>query len=128
MDEANGGFTERTMQNLTLEIDSKGTIYKNGLQVVLVHVPDYEYPTWKMARRFLFELLAKGELPAKACLKACKEAGLTESSIRKAKMRTGIVSNWQGTVEASGHWWWKLPKAGHDKDTQRLLDEVRGNT
>ena len=57
------------------------------------------------AMMFISEMLSGGRLPSKECLERLKEAGIKESTAKKAKKKLGIVS-----TRPSLDWYWSLPQ------------------
>ena len=78
------------------------------------------------AEDFLTSLLADGPVPSEEVFRESKEAGISTSTLRRAKKNLGISperENESGGKRGSGKWVWKLPKitvSGHDvQDVQR---------
>ena len=78
------------------------------------------------AEDFLRSLLADGPLPSEEVFKESKEAGISTSTLRRAKKNLSISAereNESGGERGSGKWVWKLPKvtvSGRDvQDVQR---------
>jgi len=62
----------------------------------------------KACKSFLRDLLSVAPLPATQAKEAALLAGFAKSTIRQAKEQAGIVSEYRGTPEKHGIWWWKL--------------------
>jgi len=89
----------------------KLTTDTDGKVVIQVRIPAkrYNQTEWMRCQRFLLDLLSKGPLPATKAKKAAQLAGFSDSIIRQSKERTGIGSEYRGTVEKHGIWWWNTP-------------------
>jgi len=87
------------------------TTNEHGQQVIQVHIPPKQWhiAEWKRCQGVMLNLLSKGPLPAKQVAEALQLAGFSPSNIRRTKERTGIISQYRGTVETSGDWWWHCP-------------------
>jgi len=84
---------------------------QKGMQEsILIRVPERGWlPEWKLCEQFLMDALSAGPLPCTDVQDAALMAGFSSSTIRQVKERTGIRSEWHGTVTESGRWWWSWP-------------------
>src|SRR5262249_27530042 len=60
------------------------------------------------ADAFLTDYLADGERPAKEAMRAARDVGISESTLRRAKRRLGVIARKVGPP-SKGAWQWSLP-------------------
>jgi putative DNA primase/helicase len=72
------------------------------------------------AKKFLQEVLADGEMPARDVLAEAKECGINEKTLRRAAEALGIDVARIGEPgkRGGGKWVWRLPSDGKDLDGQ----------
>lgn len=60
------------------------------------------------AQGILRQILADGDVEAKAALSQCRDAGVSEATARRARQALGVEARKQG-FGPGGHWLWSLP-------------------
>jgi hypothetical protein len=76
-------------------------------------------PATTEAEAFLRELLAEGKVvPAKQVRSECEQAGLSWSTVKRAKNRLGIKPEKERGKEGKGGWLWSLPYQGDQLSDQ----------
>lgn len=71
-------------------------------------------PALEEAKRVLFVVLANGKVPAMDAKKAAKEAGVSESTLRRAREALGVVPQHDNTFGPGSRWYWELNEENPD--------------
>ena len=73
---------------------------------------DEDRDTLGEAKDFLDNVLGEGPLDALKVKEEAKAAGVSETTLNRAKKAKGVVSKRVGGPGSAGHWTWELPSSG----------------
>lgn len=76
----------------------------------------------RVAEQFLLERLADGPMPEKEIAKDSRTAGITASTLRRAKEALGIKSRHYGQPGEGQEWRWSLPERDDPEDAHPFQD------
>jgi len=74
-------------------------------------VSDEERDTLDEAKDFLDDVLGAGAVDAVQVKREAKAAGVSETTLKRAKKAKSVVSKRVGGPGSAGHWTWELPEA-----------------
>ena len=104
-------FTLEAADNGAVRVSWRGESTLNASQLLSAPADEEGRSAQSEAREFLTELLEAGPVPSDEVLKQARAAGITDSTLRRAKSALGVEAEREGEPgkRGGGRWVWTLP-------------------